>query len=127
VAVRQRSLGPGVPGKAARQRAAGEELENDSVTDGDAQSDRSPSVGNPQSPRRRMSAEERNKTMREILGWRGGHLERALEALAIAARQYTDELSRDDKLHTARLRRRRDELLGPHQDHEGIHGRLADH
>jgi len=59
----------------------------------------------------RISTETRNKTIQEIADWREQHLDGVLEGLVDAARQYSDELTRADKLHAARLRPRREGLL----------------
>ena len=101
----------GTAGPSARPSPAEQEAQNGPVTGNDARSDGSHSVGNLQSRGRQISTEERNKTIREIFVWRSKHLDKALEALANAARQYADELIRDDKLHAARLRQRRENMF----------------
>jgi hypothetical protein len=59
-----------------------------------------------------ISAETRAKTAQEIPEWRIEHLDKVLMALANAAKHFAAEGPREDKLHVARLRQRRVEVLG---------------
>jgi hypothetical protein len=60
----------------------------------------------------KIRPERRAKTVRDILEWRIKHLDETIMALASAATHFAAEVPREDKLHAARLRQRRQEVLG---------------